>query len=84
MKPIKFSREETQAIVGEIREYFREELEQDIGSMPAEMLMGFLADRIGPYFYNRGLYDAQAMIHKRMDGLADEVFALEQPTRHLR
>jgi uncharacterized protein (DUF2164 family) len=84
MKPITFSREETKAIVGEIQDYFRVELDQSIGAMPAEMLMMFFAERMGAYFYNRGVYDAQALIRERMDSLADDIFGLEQPTKHLR
>ena len=84
MKPITFSREETKALVGEIQEYFREELDQDIGMLPAEMLMRFFSEKMGAYFYNRGLYDAQELLRRRMDSLAEDVFALEQPTRHLR
>jgi len=84
MKPITFSREEIRAMADEIQEYFREELDQDIGLLPAEMLMRFFGEKMGAYYYNRGLYDAQALIGKRMDSLTDEVFALEQPTRHLR
>lgn len=84
MKPIKFSREETQAIVGEIQDYFREELDQSIGTIPAEMLMLFFADKMGAYYYNRGLYDAQGLLKERIDDLTDAIFALEQPTKHLR
>lgn len=84
MKPITFSREETSALVGEIQEYFRDELDQSIGALPAEMLMRFFSEKMGVYFYNRGLYDAQELIGKRMDSLRDDVFQLEQPTRHLR
>ena len=84
MKPIKFSREETKAIVGEIQDYFRNELDQSIGPMPAEMLMLFFAEKMGAYFYNRGVYDAQALVRERMDSLADDMFGLEQPTKHLR
>lgn len=84
MKPITFSREETKAIVGEIQDYFRNELDQDIGAIPAEMLMRFFVERMGAYFYNRGVYDAQALIRERMDSLTDDIFGLEQPTKHLR
>ena len=84
MKPIKFSREEAKAIVGEIQDYFRNELDQSIGAMPAEMLMMFFADKMGAYFYNRGLYDAQALVRKQVDTLTDDIFSLEQPTKHLR
>lgn len=84
MKPVNFSREETRAMVAEIQEYFSDEMDQTIGAMPAEMLMRFFADRIGGYFYNRGLYDAQTAIAARVETLTDDLLALEQPTRHLR
>ena len=84
MKPIKFSREEAKAIVGEIQDYFRDELDQSIGAMPAEMLMMFFADKMGAYFYNRGLYDAQELVLQLMDSLNVENYALDQPTKHLR
>ncbi len=84
MKPITFDREETRAIVGEIQDYFRDELDQSIGAIPAEMLMRFFAEKMGVYFYNRGLYDAQALVRKKIDDVSDEIFALEQPTKHLR
>jgi len=47
MKPITFSREETRAMVDEIRDYFRDELDQDIGAMPSKMLVRFFAERMG-------------------------------------
>lgn len=84
MKKIEFSREETKAIVGEIQDYFREELDQTIGDIPAEMLMRFFAERIGPYFYNRGLYDAQAILMQRIDELTDTIYSLEQKTDFVR
>jgi uncharacterized protein (DUF2164 family) len=84
MKPITFSREETKAMVGEIQDYFREELDQSIGDIPAEMLMRFFAERIGPYFYNRGLYDAQAILAKQMDEMSDAIYSLEQKTDFMR
>lgn len=80
MKPITFSREETRAIVGDIQDYFREELDQSIGAIPAEMLMQFFAEKMGAYFYNRGLYDAQALVRKKIDDVSDEIFSLEQVT----
>ena len=35
MKRIEFSREETRQIVGLLRDYFRDELDQEIGQLPA-------------------------------------------------
>ncbi|WP_189426403.1 DUF2164 domain-containing protein [Devosia pacifica] len=84
MKPITFSREETKAMVADIQDYFRDELDQSIGDIPAEMLMRFFAERIGPYFYNRGLYDSQGILMKQMDTLTDSIYGLEQKTAFVR
>ena len=84
MKPVTFSREETRVMVAEIQDYFQEELDQEIGSIPTEMLMRFFIEKMGGYFYNRGLYDARDLLVQRMDSLSDDVFSLEQPTKHLR
>lgn len=84
MKPIKFDRDETKAIVAEIQDYFRVELDQSIGAIPAEMLMQFFAEKMGAYYYNRGLSDAQTLIRKQIDNLSDEIYGLEQPTKHRR
>ena len=84
MKPITFDAAETKAIVSEIRDYFREELDQDIGTLPAEMLMTFFADKMGAYYYNRGVHDAQTALKQRMDSLHDDLYGLEQRTRQLR
>jgi len=80
VKQIEFSKPETEAIVTAIRAYFREEHDEDIGILPAEMLLRFFAEEIGGHFYNRGLYDAQALIAARMDDLADSILALERPS----
>ena len=78
MKPIQFSREETAAIKARLRAYFRDELDVELRDLPAEMLIDFLAREIGPFFYNRALYDAQAVLKKKADDLAEAVAGLER------
>jgi len=84
MKKIKFSPEERSALVESIQTYFREELEQDIGAIPAELLMQFFAEEMAGYFYNRGLYDSQAVLMKEMDNITDAIYSLEQKTKLVR
>lgn len=79
MERIKFSREETAAMVRDIQDYFREELESEIGNIPAEMLMDFFSEQVGAYYYNRGLYDAQAILQKKLDDINDAIFEIERP-----
>ncbi len=78
MKPIAFSREETAAITGKLRAYFRDELEVDLATLPAEMLLDFLGREIGPFFYNRGLYDAQAIVAKKAEDIGEAIAGLER------
>ena len=78
MKPIEFSKDERTAIVSRIRDYFQTEMDQEIGNIPAEMLLRFFTEQIGPFYYNRGLADAQAVFASKLDDINDAIYALEQ------
>jgi uncharacterized protein (DUF2164 family) len=78
MKPIKFTPEETADIVAKLQDYFREELDTELGNLPAQMFLKFLSEEIGGYFYNRGLYDAQAVLSKQLEEISEAIYGLEQ------
>jgi len=78
---IEFSNEEKEIIVTKIQAYFNAELNQEIGQFDAEFLMDFFMEKIGVLFYNRGLYDAQAILESRMDHLAEAITELEMPVK---
>jgi len=78
MKPIAFSKEELRDMVGRLQAYFADELDQDLGALPAEMLIAFIARDLGPAFYNRGLYDAQALIAAKADETVEAIYGLER------
>ena len=78
MKPIVFSREETADITAKLRAYFRDELEMDLAALPAEMLLDFLSREIGPFFYNRAVYDAQVVVAKKAEDIVEALAGLER------
>jgi uncharacterized protein (DUF2164 family) len=80
MAQIEFSQDEKAALVRKIQRYFNDELDQDIGQFPAEFLLEFFTREVGPYFYNRGLLDAQAILETRLDSIAEAIYELEKPT----
>jgi uncharacterized protein (DUF2164 family) len=80
MPDIKFTADEKAIIVGKIQLYFAEELKQKLGRFEAEFLLDFVAEELGAYFYNRGLYDAQAVLASKIDDVQDSIFQLEQKT----
>ena len=73
-----FTREEKEAIVAKIQAWFEKELNQDIGQFDAEFLLDFFGEEVGKYFYNRGLYDAQAILEGRMDNITEAISDLEK------
>lgn len=74
---IEFSREEKDVIVTKIQTWFSDELGQEIGQFDAEFLLDFFGNEIGKLFYNRGLYDAQAILESRLDNIAEAITELE-------
>ena len=84
MSKIEFTKEEKQVIVNKIQLYFRDELDQDLGRFDTEFLLDFFSEKIGPYFYNRGLYDARAVMEKRVDTICDAIYEIEKPTEFRR
>jgi uncharacterized protein (DUF2164 family) len=78
MKPIRFEKEERAAIVARIQRYFVDELDSEIGGIPAELLLNFFSEEIGPFYYNQRLADAQAVMARMIDTINDEIYGLEQ------
>ena len=79
MADIDFTNEEKQYLVEALQSYFSEELDQELGRFEGEFLLDYLAKRIGPLFYNKGLLDARALLDKQMDDYSDALYAMEKP-----
>ena len=79
MQKIEFSTDQKAHMVDKIKAYFSDELQQDIGGFEAEFLIEFFAKELGPYFYNRGLFDAQQVFHEKMEEVGYNLQELEQP-----
>lgn len=84
MTAIKFSAEEKAAIVPRVKMYLREELDIEVGNFDAEFLLDFFNEQVGPYYYNRGLYDAQAALEKQLDSVNEAIYQLEKQTEFSR
>ena len=80
MSDITFSKDEKALIVRKVQGYFSEELKQQIGQFDAEFLLDFMSKELGAYYYNRGLYDAQAALNAKLEDVQDAIYQLEQRT----
>ena len=81
---LKFSPEEKAILVAKIKDYFSDELDEEIGRFDAEFLINFITEELGGYFYNRGIYDAQVILVQRLGEITGAIHELELPTEFLR
>jgi len=77
---ITFSDGEKEVLVHKIKRYFDQEFDQELGQFEAEFILDFFSTEVGSYFYNRGLFDAQAVLAERLDVIQDAIYELEKPT----
>ena len=68
-----------EAIVRALKAHLKDELDVEIGGLEAEFLLDFMAERLGPHFYNDGLRDARAALAKRVELIDEDIEMLERP-----
>ena len=76
MSEMKFTKEEKEIIAKKIQLYLSEELDQKIGQFDYQFLLDYFSEEIGPYFYNRGLYDAQTIVEARMESITEAIYGI--------
>jgi uncharacterized protein (DUF2164 family) len=62
-----------------LRRYFSEELEHELGELPAQLFLDFVLEEIGPSVYNAAITDAQTYVRDRVAELEDALHAPEFP-----
>jgi len=80
MNNIKFTKDEKEILVQKLKQYFSNELDQEIGQFDAEFLLDFFSKEIGVYHYNKGLQTAQDIFKSKVDNITDAIYELEVPT----
>ena len=53
----------------------------DMGEFEGLELLDFITETVGPYVYNQGLYDAQAVLQSRLESISEAISEIEKPTR---
>ena len=65
--------------VASIRQYFSEELEQELGELRAGLLLDYFLEELGPTVYNRAIADARAFFEQRATDLDGVCYQAEFP-----
>jgi uncharacterized protein (DUF2164 family) len=63
------SKEEKESMLAEIKAFFQENRDEEIGDLGALLLLDFFAERLAPFFFNRGINAAKAMLSVKLDDL---------------
>ena len=69
MSALKLTRETEQRLISSIKQYFAENMEEEIGDLKAALLLEFCLKEIGPSIYNKAVVDAQAFMQDRVGDL---------------
>ena len=66
---LELPKEQKTAAAQKIKDYLRENLELEIGTLQADLFVDFLNRNIGAYYYNRALGDAFSFFTEKLDDL---------------
>jgi uncharacterized protein (DUF2164 family) len=79
MAGIDLEREQKERAVSELRDYFDRERGEEVGELAATLLFDFIAERLGPMFYNCGVADAQFAMRRAADSIDSDLEATQLP-----
>ncbi|HAO60085.1 MAG TPA: DUF2164 domain-containing protein [Psychrobacter sp.] len=77
-KLLQLDKEEEEALLDELREYMSDELDMDLGNLPAKFLLDFMVSLIGPKIYDQAIEDAEPWLYDRFTGILEDLSALKK------
>ena len=77
-KLLQLDKEEEEVLLDELRAYMRDELDMDIGNLPAKFLLDFMVDLIGPKIYDQAISDAEPWLYDRFTGILEDLSVLKK------
>ncbi len=75
---IELKKEVQDRLIGSIRKYFQENMDEEIGDLKALLLMEFFLKELGPAVYNQAVSDAQGVMAERVGELDSVCYASEE------
>ena len=71
MKKSKFklSKEKRDYMISEIKQYFLNERDEDLGELAASLILDFFLDKLAPEIYNQGVFDSYKFMGEKTEDL---------------
>ncbi|ANE48298.1 hypothetical protein SY83_20660 [Paenibacillus swuensis] len=74
----KLPKETKQQMVSNLQIYVQEQWNQEIGQLPAELLLDFVLKELTPHVYNQAIDDASGLMSDRMTAMEEDLYALKK------
>ncbi|WP_350343279.1 DUF2164 domain-containing protein [Proteinivorax tanatarense] len=63
---IKLTQEARKNMLEDIKHYFKNERDEELGDLAAGLILDFFVEKIGPEMYNQGVYDSYQLMSDRV------------------
>lgn len=77
-KNIKIDKEKRHKLIADLKSWFLDNREEEIGDLQAELLIDFLIDKIGAEVYNQALNDAMIWLKAKLSDVEIDFYSLEK------
>lgn len=77
-KLLQLDKEQEEVLLDELRAYMSNELDMDIGNLPAKFLLDFMVDLIGSKIYDQAISDAEPWLYARFTGILEDLSVLKK------
>lgn len=68
------SKEKKEKMIDAIIDFFAKERDEELGYLAAALILDFFIEKLGPEFYNQGVYDS----YKRMNQMVEDLLELQK------
>lgn len=66
---LKLSKEATKKAVEDLQEYLVQNFDLEVGSLPTEIFLEYISEKVGLHYYNQGIADAMQMMTEKTEEL---------------
>lgn len=77
MTAIELSKTQRADAVSSLKRYFEENFSEQLGDLPAGVLLNFILEEIGPAIYNQTVVQVQELLQLRITDLSGELYSEE-------
>ena len=74
---IELSEQKRKDAIASIQQYFLKNMPEELGTLPAGLLLNYFLEEIGPAIYNKAITDAQQRLQARIAEVDSELYVDE-------